>query len=63
MEALRAAGDKSDLITIPGGPHATGSWHTIAGVPDWEREMVVWLNGVLRHEGAVGAGIAERTAK
>jgi acetyl esterase len=60
QEALRLAGVRADLIRIPGGPHATGSWHTVPGVPDWERQMTVWLNQVLRHEGPLGEGIRQR---
>jgi acetyl esterase len=58
--ALKAAGVPCDLIVIPNGPHATGSWHTIPGVPDWEREMTQWLNQVLGHHGPVGEGIRAR---
>ncbi|MGE5646202.1 MAG: alpha/beta hydrolase [Acidobacteriota bacterium] len=60
QKVLRAAGVRCDLLVIPNGPHATGSWHRIPGVPDWERQMTVWLNGVLHHDGPVGAGIRER---
>ena len=42
--ALKANGIPCDLIIIPGGPHATGSWHRVPGVPNWEREMTEWLN-------------------
>ena len=58
--ALRSAGARAELITIPGGQHATGLWHTIPGVPDWERQMTVWLNATLGHTGEVGAGIVLR---
>jgi acetyl esterase/lipase len=58
--ALKAAGAPCDLIIIPNGPHATGRWHRIPGVPDWEREMTEWLNKVLRHEGPIGEGIRPR---
>jgi alpha-L-fucosidase 2 len=61
QKALRAAGVRCDLLVIPNGPHATGSWHTIPGVPDWEKQMTEWLNGVLRHKGPVGQGIRART--
>lgn len=60
QQALKAAGIECDLIIIPGGPHATGSWHRVPGVPDWEREMTEWLNKVLGHQGPVGAGIRPR---
>ena len=58
--ALRAAGVRCDLIRIPNGPHATGGWYKVAGVPDWEREMTEWLNHTLNHQGAIGAGIRAR---
>ena len=55
--ALKANGVPCDLIVIPNGPHATGSWHRVPGVPDWEREMTAWLNKVLAHNGPIGEGI------
>jgi alpha-L-fucosidase 2 len=58
--ALKAAGVPCDLIIIMNGPHATGSWHRIPGVPPWEREMTEWLNRVLRHNGPIGEGIRPR---
>jgi dipeptidyl aminopeptidase/acylaminoacyl peptidase len=58
--ALKAAGVPCDLIIIPNGPHATGSWHRVPGVPNWEREMTEWLNKVLGHQGPVGEGIRAR---
>ncbi|MGH9668108.1 MAG: alpha/beta fold hydrolase [Bryobacteraceae bacterium] len=61
--ALRAAGARCDLIRIPNGPHATGSWHTIPGVPDWERQMTEWLNRTLDHQGPVGNGIRTRAGQ
>jgi alpha-L-fucosidase 2 len=63
QDALRKAGVKSQIIRIPNGTHGTGSWHTIPGVPDWERQMVEWLNATLHHEGAVGEGIRARQPK
>lgn len=60
QHALEAKHVQADLITIPGGPHATGSWHTIPGVPDWERQTVTWLNKTLDHTGPVGEGIIAR---
>ncbi len=61
-KALRDAGAECDLIRIPGGPHATGSWNTLPDVPDWEHDMTVWLNAKLRYEGPpVGEGIRART--
>jgi alpha-L-fucosidase 2 len=58
--ALKANGVRCDLIIIPHGPHATGKWHTVPGVPDWERQMVEWLNSALEHKGPVGEGIRRR---
>jgi acetyl esterase/lipase len=58
--ALKASGVPCDLIIIPNGPHATGRWHRVPGVPDWEREMTAWLNRVLRHTGPIGEGIRPR---
>jgi acetyl esterase len=58
--ALQAAGVRCDLIRIPNGPHATGSWYKIPGVPDWERQMTEWLNSTLSHHGLVGQGIRAR---
>lgn len=60
QQALRAVGVRADLIRIPNGPHATGSWYRLPGVPDWERQMTEWLNGVLDHKGPIGAGIRLR---
>ncbi len=59
-EALRKAGVRSEIIRIPGGMHATGGWYKIPGVPDWERQMTVWLNNTLGHKGPVGEGIRKR---
>ena len=58
--ALKANGVPCDLIVIPNGPHATGSWHRVPGVRDWEREMIEWLNRVLSHRGPIGEGIRAR---
>jgi acetyl esterase len=58
--ALKAAGMPCDLIIIPDGPHATGSWHRVPGVPNWEREMTEWLNKAIGHKGQVGEGIRPR---
>jgi alpha-L-fucosidase 2 len=60
QHALQAAGVRADLIRIPNGPHATGSWYKVPGVPDWERQMTEWLNEVLHHNGPIGAGIRAR---
>jgi alpha-L-fucosidase 2 len=58
--ALQKVGVKCEIIRIPGGAHGTGAWHTIPGVPDWERQMTEWLNATLHHKGPVGEGIRER---
>ena len=59
--ALKANGVRGDLIIIPNGAHSTGMWHTVPGVPDWEKQMIEWLNLVLEHRGPVGEGIRPRT--
>jgi alpha-L-fucosidase 2 len=59
--ALEKMGVRCDIIRIPNGTHGTGRWHTIPGVPDWERQMVLWLNARLGHEGPIGEGIRTRT--
>ncbi|MSV30647.1 MAG: alpha/beta hydrolase [Bryobacterales bacterium] len=58
--ALKAAGVPCDLILIPNGPHATGRWHKVTGVPDWEMRMIEWLNHALGHRGPAGEGIRPR---
>jgi acetyl esterase len=58
--ALKANNVRCDLIIIPKGPHATGSWHQIPGVPNWEQQMTDWLNTALDHQGPVGEGIRKR---
>ena len=58
--ALRNVGVRCDIIRIPNGAHGTGSWHTLPGVPDWERQMIEWLNARLHHTGPIGEGIRER---
>jgi acetyl esterase len=63
QEALQKVGTKCDVIRIPNGPHGTGSWHTLPNVPDWEREMVEWLNARFDRTGPVGEGIRERVPK
>ena len=63
LTALRNAGVECDIIRIPNGTHGTGAWHTIPGVPDWERQMTEWLNKKLVHEGRVGEGIRQRQPK
>jgi acetyl esterase len=61
--ALRKVGVRCEIIRIPGGTHGTGSWHTLPGVPPWEREMVEWLNERFSRTGPVGEGIRERDPK
>ena len=58
--ALQKVGVRCDIIRIPNGAHGTGSWHTLPGVPDWERQMIEWLNARLHHTGPIGEGIRER---
>ena len=58
--ALNKIGVECDTIVIRGGKHGTGGWSSIPGVPDWEREMVEWLNTRLHHSGPVGEGIRAR---
>jgi alpha-L-fucosidase 2 len=58
--ALRNAGVQCEIVRIPNGTHGTGAWHTIPGVPDWERQTTEWLNATLGHEGPVGEGIRQR---
>jgi acetyl esterase len=58
--ALRKVGVRCDLIRISGGKHGTGGWHKLPNVPDWEREMVEWLNTRFEHKGEVGEGIRAR---
>jgi acetyl esterase len=59
--ALKKVGVRCDIIRIPNGKHGTGSWHTLPGVPDWERQMTEWLNSTLHHKGDIGEGIRKRT--
>jgi acetyl esterase len=59
-KALRKDGVRSEIIRIPGGMHATGGWYKVPDVPDWERQMTVWLNKTLGHTGRVGEGIQRR---
>jgi acetyl esterase/lipase len=61
--ALRKVGVRCDIIRIPNGVHGTGSWHMLPDVPDWEREMVEWLNARFHHRGEIGEGIRRREPK
>ena len=53
-QALRGEGRSSTVIIIPGGKHGTQDWRTLPACPDWERELVNWLNMHLGHTGPVG---------
>lgn len=61
--ALQKVNVRSDIIRIPNGTHGTGTWHTLPGVPDWERQMTEWLNSTLHHKGPIGEGIRPRTPR
>jgi alpha-L-fucosidase 2 len=62
--ALKRVGVKSEIIKIPGGTHGTGPWHTLPGVPDWEKQMVEWLNKILGRKVVAGTeGIRAREPK
>lgn len=63
QKALQAAGISCELILIPNGIHATGTWHKSADVPEWERRMTQWLNQTLRHKGPAGKGIRTRATR
>jgi alpha-L-fucosidase 2 len=58
--ALKKDGVSSTVIRIPGGHHGTGGWYKLPDDPDWERQMTLWLNKELHHEGTVGEGIEKR---
>jgi alpha-L-fucosidase 2 len=62
QDALRKVGVKSEIIRIPNGAHGTGGWHKLPNVPDWERQMVEWMNSTLHHQGHIGEGIRARIA-
>ena len=59
--ALQKVGVQCDIIRINGGRHGTGGWNSIRSVPDWERQMIGWLNAKLDHKGPIGEGIRART--
>ena len=59
--APRHSGGRADLVSIPGAPHATSTWARVPGVPDWEHQLVEWLNHVLIYDGPIGAGIEPRS--
>jgi acetyl esterase len=58
--ALRKVGVECEIIRIPGGMHGTGGWYKLPNVPDWERQMTVWLNSHFDHHGPIGEGIRQR---
>jgi alpha-L-fucosidase 2 len=60
--ALHRVGVRCDIIRIPGGKHGTGGWNSLPGVPDWERQMVAWLNARFHRSGPIGEGIRARKA-
>jgi alpha-L-fucosidase 2 len=61
--ALEKVGVRCGIIRIPGGMHGTGSWNKLPNVPDWEREMVEWLNARFGRTGPIGEGIRPRLAQ
>ncbi|HEX4164647.1 MAG TPA: alpha/beta hydrolase [Bryobacteraceae bacterium] len=61
--ALRRVGVRCDIIRIPGGKHGTGGWNRLPNVPDWERQMVEWMNSRFERTGPIGEGIRERVGK
>jgi acetyl esterase len=58
--ALEKDGVEAKVIRIPGGMHGTGGWYKLPGDPDWEHQIVEWLNQKLHHKGPIGEGIARR---
>jgi acetyl esterase len=58
--ALHKVGVRCDIIRIPGGHHGTGGWNKLPNVPNWEREMVEWLNARFNRTSNIGQGIRER---
>jgi alpha-L-fucosidase 2 len=60
QDALHHVGVRCDIIRIPGGMHGTGGWHKLPNVPDWEREMVEWLNSRFDRKSEIGEGIRDR---
>jgi alpha-L-fucosidase 2 len=60
QRALHNVGVRCDIIRIPGGHHGTGGWDKLPDVPDWERQMVEWLNARFYRTGPIGEGIRTR---
>ena len=58
--ALRRVGVRCDIIRIPGGKHGTGGWNKLHNVPDWERQMVEWMNSRFDRTSDIGPGIRAR---
>jgi len=58
--ALNKVGVECQIIRIPGGMHGTGGWSKLPDDPDWERQMVEWMNQKLHHKGPIGEGIVKR---
>ena len=58
--ALQQVGVRCDIIRIPGGKHGTGRWLKLPNVPDWEREMVEWLNARFNRTSTIGPGTGKR---
>ena len=61
QSALRHVGVTCQIIRIPNGKHGTGGWHKLPNVPDWEHQMVEWMNATLHHSGPIGEGIRKRS--
>lgn len=60
QSALHNVGVRCDVIRIPGGHHGTGGWYKLPNVPDWERQMIAWLNARFNRTGPIGEGIRPR---
>jgi acetyl esterase len=58
--ALHRVGVRCDIIRIPGGMHGTGGWYKLSNAPEWEREMVEWLNSRFHRKSGIGEGIRTR---
>lgn len=61
--ALHKVGVRCDIIRIPGGHHGTGGWYKLPNVPNWEYQMVKWLNARFGHSGSIGEGIRKRESQ